>query len=71
MYLTVEEEELVYLTGEEDELTLQAVLSLPRSFLMAFFCISFSFLASWATCLASSSSFSFRRRAASNSACRA
>lgn len=38
---------------------------------MAFFWISFSFLACWAACLASSSSFSFSKRAASSSACRA
>lgn len=38
---------------------------------MAFFWISFSFLACWAACLASSSSFSFSKRAASSSASRA
>lgn len=47
------------------------VLSFCLSFLMAFFWISFSFLACWAACLASSSSFSFSKRAASSSACRA
>ena len=48
---------------------MHVVLSFCLSFLIAFFCISFSFFATNACCLTSSSSFSFANRAASNSAC--